>query len=154
MLPGEPRSRFRSPTRTSTTRPWQGPRRRSRSNAWMHRRSCATERVARVRAVARAICAVPVAAQIALCAGLLAGAGLLTRSLWKMTTAALGFDRAGVLTAAIRLPSHDYSTPEARIQFLEQLTDRLRVLPGVDTVATAESVPTAVRRRVGVVSEP
>jgi len=94
-----------------------------------------------------------VAAQIALCAGLLAGAGLLTRSLWKMTTAPLGFDLAGVLTAAIRLPSHDYPTPEARVQFLEQLTDRLRVLPGVDTVATAESVPTAVRRRVGVAIE-
>ncbi len=94
-----------------------------------------------------------VAAQIALCAGLLAGAGLLTRSLWKMTTAPLGFDAAGVLTAAIRLPSHDYSTPQARVQFLEQLTERLRVLPGVDTVASADSVPTAVRRRVGVVIE-
>lgn len=94
-----------------------------------------------------------VATQIALCAGLLAGAGLLTRSLWKMTTAPLGFDPADVLTAAIRLPAHDYSTPEARVQFLEQLTDKLRVLPGVDTVATADSVPTAVRRRVGVVVE-
>ena len=94
-----------------------------------------------------------VAAQIALCAGLLAGAGLLTRSLWNMTTAPLGFDAAGVLTAAIRLPSRDYSTPEARVQFLEQFSDRLRVLPGVDTVATAESVPTAVRRRVGVALE-
>jgi predicted permease len=94
-----------------------------------------------------------VAAQIALCAALLAGAGLLTRSLWKMTTAPLGFDSTGILTAAIRLPSHDYSTPEARVQFLQQLTDRLRVLPGVDAVATAESVPTAVRRRVGVIVE-
>jgi putative ABC transport system permease protein len=51
-----------------------------------------------------------VAAQVALCAGLLAGAGLLTRSLWKMTTAPLGFDPAGVLTAAIRLPSQAYPT--------------------------------------------
>jgi putative ABC transport system permease protein len=94
-----------------------------------------------------------VAAQVALCAGLLAGAGLLTRSLWKMTTAPLGFDAAGVLTAAIRLPPHAYPTPQARVQFLEQLTDRLRVLPGVDTVATAESVPTAVLRRVGFTME-
>jgi putative ABC transport system permease protein len=90
-----------------------------------------------------------VAAQVALCAGLLAGAGLLTRSLWNMTTASLGFDPAGVLTAAIRLPSHSYPTPQARAQFHEQLSDRLKVLPGVDTVATAESVPTAVLRRVG-----
>ena len=70
-----------------------------------------------------------------------------------MTTAPLGFDAAGVLTAAIRLPSRDYPSPAARVQVLEQLTDRLRVLPGVDAVATAESVPTAVRRRVGVAIE-
>src|SRR5262249_14927511 len=87
-----------------------------------------------------------VAAQVALCAGLLAGAGLLTRSLWNMTTAPLGFDAAGVLTAAIRLPSQAYPTPEARVQFVEQLTDRLRVLPGVESVANAESIPTAVLR--------
>jgi putative ABC transport system permease protein len=94
-----------------------------------------------------------VAAQIALCAGLLAGAGLLTHSLWKMTTAPLGFDPAGVLTAAIRLPSHDYPTPQVRVQFLEQLTNQLQVLPGVDSIAVAESIPTAVRRRVGVAIE-
>jgi putative ABC transport system permease protein len=94
-----------------------------------------------------------VAAQIALCAGLLAGAGLLTHSLWNMTTAPLGFDPAGVLTAAIRLPSHDYPTPQVRVQFLEQLTNQLQVLPGVDSIAVAESIPTAVRRRVGVAIE-
>lgn len=90
-----------------------------------------------------------VAMQIALCAGLLAGAGLLTRSLWNMTTAPLGFNADDVLTAAIQLPSHDYPSPQVRIQFVEQLTNQLKVLPGVDTVAVAESIPTAVRRRVG-----
>jgi predicted permease len=94
-----------------------------------------------------------VAVQIALCAGLLAGAGLLTRSLWNMTTAPLGFSADDVLTAAIQLPAHDYPTPQARIQFVEQLTNQLKVLPGVDAVAAAESIPTAVRRRVGVAIE-
>jgi putative ABC transport system permease protein len=89
-----------------------------------------------------------VAGQIALCASLLAGAGLLARSLWEMTTAPLGFDPAGVVTAAARLPPRDYPTPEARVHFLEQFGERLRLLAGVDSVATANSVPTAVRGRV------
>jgi hypothetical protein len=40
--------------------------------------------------------------QVALCVSLLAGDGLLMRSLWAMTTAPLGFEAADVLTAAIR----------------------------------------------------
>src|SRR5262249_21173699 len=42
-----------------------------------------------------------VAGQVALCASLLAGAGLLARSLWAMAAAPLGFDPDGVLTATI-----------------------------------------------------
>lgn len=90
-----------------------------------------------------------VVGQVALCVSLLAGAGLLIRSLWHMTSAALGFEPGGVLTAAIRLPSYDYRTPQARIQFLERLVEQLRALPGVEAAATATSVPTAVRNRAG-----
>ena len=89
-----------------------------------------------------------VAGQMALCASLLAGAGLLARSLWEMTTAPLGVEPAGVLTAAVRLPIREYPTPEARARFLEQFQERLRMLPGVDAAATANSVPTAVPSRV------
>jgi putative ABC transport system permease protein len=90
-----------------------------------------------------------VAGQMALCVSLLAGAGLLARSLWAMTTAPFGFQSDGVLTAAVQLPLRDYPTREARAQFHEQLADRLRGLPGVDVVATATSIPTAVRNRSG-----
>jgi predicted permease len=90
-----------------------------------------------------------VAGQMALCASLLAGAGLLARSLWEMTTAPAGFDPDGVLTATVRLPQRDYPTPETRARFLEQFAERLRTLTGVDAVATARSVPTAVPSRAG-----
>jgi predicted permease len=90
-----------------------------------------------------------VTGQMALCVSLLAGAGLLMRSLWNMTTAPFGFEPASVLTAAVRLPPYDYPTREARIQFLDQFADRLRLLPGVDAAALATSIPTAVRSRVG-----
>lgn len=88
-----------------------------------------------------------VAGQIALCASLLAGAGLLARSLWEMETAPLGFDPAGVLTARVRLLPRDYPTLEARARFHEQLAERLRLLPGVDAVAIANKPPTLDPRR-------
>jgi putative ABC transport system permease protein len=96
----------------------------------------------------RSLRGVLVAAQIALCLSLLTGAGLLARSLWAMTTTPLGFDADGVLTATVHLPSRDYPTPEARVRLREQFAERLRTLPGVDAVAEASMVPTAVRSRV------
>ena len=45
-----------------------------------------------------------VAGQIALCLSLLTGAGLLTRSLWAMTTAPLGFDPDELLTIDVQPP--------------------------------------------------
>jgi predicted permease len=90
-----------------------------------------------------------VAGQVALCVSLLAGAGLLIRSLWHMTTAPLGFEPAGVLTATIRLTSYDYPTPQARIHFLERFVNQLRGLPAVEAAATATSVPTVIRNRSG-----
>jgi predicted permease len=91
-----------------------------------------------------------VAAQLALCVSLLVGTGLLTRSLWAMTGASLGFEPEGVLTGVIQLPVRDYQKPEARIQFRQQFEERVRALPGVESVATATSVPTAIRQRSGV----
>jgi putative ABC transport system permease protein len=95
----------------------------------------------------RRLRAILVAGQMALCLSLLAGAGLLVRSLWAMTSAPLGVDPNGVLTANMQLPLRDYPTAAARSRFLEQLTARLRALPGVDAAATATSVPTTVRSR-------
>ena len=87
-----------------------------------------------------------VAGQIALCVSLLAGAGLLARSLWAMTTAPLGFDPDHVLTATVQMPPRDYPTPEARIRFLEQFADRLRTLPDVQAVADVSPIPTVTSR--------
>jgi predicted permease len=83
-----------------------------------------------------------VAGQMALCASLLSGAGLLARSLWEMATAPLGFDSAGVLTARVRLSTREYPTLEARARFHELLVERLRIVPGVDAVAIANKAPT------------
>ena len=81
------------------------------------------------------------AAQIALSLSLLAGAGLLVRSLWAMASAPLGFQPDGVLTARVQLPQASYPTPEARAVFFNQLRERLAALPGVGGVASVTQIP-------------
>lgn len=94
-----------------------------------------------------------VAAQLALCVSLLVGTGLLARSLWAMTGASLGFEPEQVLTGVIQLPVRDYSDPASRIRFRQQFEERLRAVSGVESVATATSVPTLIRQRSGVTPE-
>jgi putative ABC transport system permease protein len=94
-----------------------------------------------------------VAGQIALCLSLLAGAGLLARSLWAMTTAPLGFQPDGVLTMAVQLPRAGYSTPAARVRLYDELEQRLGALPGVTGVAITGEAPTQIRNRNGFVAD-
>lgn len=94
-----------------------------------------------------------VAMQLALCVSLLVGTGLLARSLMAMTDAPLGFAPEGVLTGTISLPARDYASAESRLRFRREFDERLRALPGVESVATATSVPTAIRQRAGVTPE-
>jgi predicted permease len=94
-----------------------------------------------------------VAGQIALCVSLLAGAGLLARSLWAMAASPLGFSTDGVLTVAVQLPPRDYGTTASRVRFFERFEERLRALPGVSSVASTSELPTRVRNRNGVILE-
>jgi predicted permease len=70
-----------------------------------------------------------------------------------MTGASLGFEPERVLTGIIQLPVRDYTTPESRFQFRQQFEERVRALSGVESVATATSVPTVIRQRSGVTLE-
>jgi predicted permease len=90
-----------------------------------------------------------VAGQIALCVSLLAGAGLLVRSLWAMATAPLGFDPDGVLSVAVQVPSRAYAKDDARVRFFDQLEQRLRALPGVASIANVSELPSPNMNRNG-----
>ncbi|HKH43346.1 MAG TPA: ABC transporter permease, partial [Thermoanaerobaculia bacterium] len=83
-----------------------------------------------------------VAGQIALCISLLAGAGLLTRSLWTMATAPLGFDPEGVVTVTIQMPPRADDSADTLARFYAQLEERLHTLPGVSGVGSASFLPT------------
>jgi predicted permease len=71
---------------------------------------------------------------------LLAGAGLLVRSLRVATTSSPGFSADGVLLTAFDLRGNGYSDDKAAA-FFEQLTDRLKALPGVEGASLERYVP-------------
>src|ERR1700682_4294766 len=76
--------------------------------------------------------------QVSLSFVLLAGAGLLLQSLQRIQNASPGFATRDVLTSAIDLFSAGYKLDRA-MSFKDQLLERVRSLPGVDSVAVARS---------------
>ncbi len=81
-----------------------------------------------------------VAAQVALCALLLVGAGLLLRTVQSFGALAPGFETSRVLVASVDLAPQGYDEPRAR-QFYETLRERVSALPGVTGVALGRMVP-------------
>jgi predicted permease len=86
-----------------------------------------------------------VVVQIALALVLLAGAGLMTRSLAAMTRAPLGFDPEGVLTAKIPLPVPKYEKGKTKAVFARDLLERVRQLPGVIAAGVTTMLPIGTR---------
>ncbi|MFL5582758.1 MAG: ADOP family duplicated permease [Gemmatimonadaceae bacterium] len=94
-----------------------------------------------------------VAGQIALCVSLLAGAGLLARSLWAMMAAPPGFDPRGVLKVDVKVRGARYASDTALTQFHEALEARVAALPGVQGVASVSELLTPMMNRNGLVIE-
>ena len=84
-----------------------------------------------------------VVGQVALALMLLVGAGLLIRSFQNLNRVDLGFDPEGVLTLAYRLPPARYPDTDATCAFLLEMEDRLRALPGVESVGSTNTLPLA-----------
>jgi putative ABC transport system permease protein len=88
--------------------------------------------------------AVLVAGQVALAMLVLVSAGLLTRSLLRLTRIDPGFRVEHLLTARVALPG-GYKT-EAQIgAFFQQLMARMAAMPGVKGVATTDEAPLSER---------
>ncbi len=84
-----------------------------------------------------------VVAELALAVMLLAGAGLMLRSLWNLTHIDLGFNPDRVLTMRLALPAAQYDTPEKVLAFYQQLLGRVRELPGVQRAGLLRILPLA-----------
>jgi predicted permease len=82
-----------------------------------------------------------VGAQLALCLVLLVGAALLARSLQQLYRVDPGFRAAGVWTFGAYLPSDRYSDDADGAPFFARLEERLRTLPGVESVGAVSVLP-------------
>jgi len=82
-----------------------------------------------------------VTVQIAVSLILLAGAGLLLRSLWKLETVALGMDAKSVIIAGIDLADHRYPDSAKQLAFFNQVETRLKQMPGVTSLALSDTLP-------------
>ena len=82
-----------------------------------------------------------VAAQVAISVVLLAGAGLLLRSLWNLENQPLGMRVDGVLTATVTLGPQSYGDPARRLAFFDEWEARLRGTPGVTGAALVNALP-------------
>ncbi len=83
-----------------------------------------------------------VVAEIALAVVLMAGAGLMVRSLLKFYSMQMGTANAkNVLTMRLNLTKEKYPDAAARLRFYEKLTPRLSSVPGVQSVSLASMLP-------------
>jgi putative ABC transport system permease protein len=72
---------------------------------------------------------------------LLAGAGLMLRSVGRLLAVSPGFESAGVMTAQFSLVGQAYREDAAVYAFIQGLVDRVRALPGVEAAAIAGQIP-------------
>lgn len=79
-----------------------------------------------------------VVAEVTMAAVLLVGAGLLVRSLLRLQAMPLGFAPENVITMQVSLPGSKYGDRAQRVNFFDQLLQRLRNVPGVIDAAAAE----------------
>ncbi|MBV9155963.1 MAG: ABC transporter permease [Acidobacteriaceae bacterium] len=82
-----------------------------------------------------------IVSEIAITLALLVGAGLLLRSFIKLQNAGIGVDPHNLLTASLNLPDAVYPGLAARRQFLDQLLERTRRIPGVEAAALSTEIP-------------
>lgn len=86
--------------------------------------------------------AILVTGEMALAIVLLAGAGVMIRSYLKIHTADIGVNTANIIGGTLNLPNDKYPRPEDRVSFFERLLTRLEAMPGVESAATADTLPT------------
>jgi putative ABC transport system permease protein len=84
-----------------------------------------------------------VALEIATALMLVAGSGLMARTILALRDANPGWKTDHLLVAPIMLPENNYREPHQIRQFFETLIERLRATPGVVSVAASSSVPAA-----------
>lgn len=98
-----------------------------------------------------------VAGNVALCALLLVGSGLLVRSFVRLLAVDTGFSPQQLLTFQVSLVGERYQQQAAITQFYDDLTARVRATPGVASVSSSSMLPVTgelARMTVGIEGRP
>lgn len=82
-----------------------------------------------------------VVSELVLAVVLLVGAGLMVKSFMRLQNVDLGFNPNNVLSFQYTLPASKYTEDDQIINFNMQLMERLRALPGVESVSGASALP-------------
>jgi predicted permease len=82
-----------------------------------------------------------VVSEVALSLVLLIGAGLMVRTLLELRSVKPGFDSANVLTMDVVVPADRFSSPAGQVNFFQEVLQRVRALPGVDSAGVIDSLP-------------
>jgi putative ABC transport system permease protein len=82
-----------------------------------------------------------VVSEIVLATLLLIGAGLLVKSFSRMQDVSTGFRPEGLLVADLPLSPTAYSQPAKRLNFYDNVLDKIRALPGVRSAGGASFLP-------------
>ncbi|MEP7133167.1 MAG: ABC transporter permease [Acidobacteriota bacterium] len=82
-----------------------------------------------------------VVSEVALALILLAGAGLVLKSLHRLQGVAPGFRTDRIVSGTLSLPSPRYDEPEARAALVARMIERLRATSGIAAAAAAQTLP-------------
>jgi putative ABC transport system permease protein len=95
--------------------------------------------------------------EVALSLLLLISAGLLAKSFLRLQAVSPGFNIKNLLVMRLSLPKAQFSKPEMVTAFYEQLTSRIKILPGVQSVGATSALPLSgsnVRINFNIVGRP
>jgi putative ABC transport system permease protein len=91
-----------------------------------------------------------VISEVALSLLLLAGAGLMIKSFWRLQQVDPGFNAQNLLSVEVTLPATKYPESQQRTAFFQQVLESVSSLPGVSAAAVVNSPPLSGRRNIDI----
>jgi putative ABC transport system permease protein len=82
-----------------------------------------------------------VVSEVALSLVLLVGAGLMVRTLLELRNVSPGFEPSKVLTMDVSVGRTKFPTPAAAISFFNEVLQRVRAVPGIESAGLIDSLP-------------
>src|SRR5262249_17331143 len=92
----------------------------------------------------RDLSGVLIMSEVALATMLVIGAGIATRSTLRLLRMDRRLDPHNVLTAQLWMPASRYLSAAAQRQFLDQVLDRVRAVPGVEAASVVNYPPLGI----------